>query len=237
VSSGSGNARSSREIGAVVFDMDGVLIDSEPLWREVERDVAATVGVALTDAELVDTMGVRIQDVVGSWHQRSPWESPPVEEIVERVSAGVERAVGDRGAVLPGAVEAVEYAAGLGLRLAVASSSSMPMIRAVVDKLGMGHRFEVLHSADSERAGKPAPDVYLGAAARLGVPPTACVAVEDSRNGVLAALAAGMWCVAVPEQRPEHGTFHGAHVVLGSLEEFDDRLWPALGVVSPRPMR
>jgi sugar-phosphatase len=211
--------------------MDGVLVDSEPLWREVEREAAATVGVALTDAELVETMGVRIPDVVGSWYRRNPWEFPSVEEIVARVVAGVEQAVRDRGAVLPGAVAAVGYASGLGLRLAVASSSPMRLVRAVVDKLGVGNRFEVLHSAESERAGKPSPDVYLGAAARLGVPPAGCLAVEDSTNGVLAALTAGMWCVAVPEHRPEDGTFHGAHVVLGSLEEFDDRLWPALGAV------
>jgi sugar-phosphatase len=218
----------TRPVEAVVFDMDGVLVDSEPLWREVEREVARGLGFELTDTDLEATTGVRIGEVVRGWHDRWPWERPPVEDVARSVVDGVGAAVRDRGAVLPGAVEAVRYARGVGVRVALASSSPRSLIGVVVERLGLAGAFDVLHSAESDAYGKPAPDAYLTTAGLLRVAPAACLAVEDSRIGVRAALAAGMRCVAVPERLPADGRFHGADLVLRSLEEFGPSMWEAL---------
>jgi beta-phosphoglucomutase-like phosphatase (HAD superfamily) len=218
-----------REIEAVIFDMDGVLVDSEPLWREVEREVFARVGLQLTDEQMAETVGVRIDGVVDHWYRRCPWAGPGREEIAEAIVDGMQRAVEDRGVLREGVVQAIDRFAGLGLRLAVASSSPKRLIRAVLAMGGLADRFEVVHSAEDEVRGKPDPAVYLTTAERLGVSPDRCLAIEDSVSGVLAARAAGMASVAIPERPPEGGSFAGADTVLGSVTDLDDRIWTATG--------
>jgi sugar-phosphatase len=220
-----------RPIEAVVFDMDGVLIDSEPLWRAVERVVFARLGIEVTDEDLQQTMGVRIGDVVELWHRRRPWEEPSREEIVRTIVEAVAAAIEREGALNEGAFEAVEYFRGLGLRMALASSSPMRLIQAVLSRAGLAQRFEVVLSAESEEHGKPHPDVYLSTARELGVAPGRCIAVEDSINGVRSAKEAGMVCVAVPGTRSSDPTFGGADLVLGSLRQLDDRVWASTGTV------
>jgi mannitol-1-/sugar-/sorbitol-6-/2-deoxyglucose-6-phosphatase len=217
----------TRPIEAVVFDMDGVLLDSEPLWRAVEREVFGRLGIGVTEEDLMRTMGVRIADVVEGWHRRQPWEGPSpaevAEEIVDRVADTIER----EGRLNVGAVDAIDYLRGLGLRLALASSSPMRLIRAVLSMGGLEDRFEVVLTADEEARGKPDPAVYLTAAGRLGIPPDRCLAIEDSLAGIRAAKAAGMVCIAVPEHPPEEASEAGADLVLDSLTELDDRIWAA----------
>jgi mannitol-1-/sugar-/sorbitol-6-/2-deoxyglucose-6-phosphatase len=217
----------TRPIEAVVFDMDGVLLDSEPLWRAAEREVFGRLGIEVTEEDLMRTMGVRIADVVQGWHRRQPWEGPSpaevTEEIVDRVADTIER----EGRLNDGAVNAIDYLRGLGLRLALASSSPMRLIRAVLAMDGLEDRFEVVLTAEEEARGKPDPAVYLTAADRLGVPPERCLAIEDSLAGIRAAKAAGMVCIAVPEHPPAEASEAGADLVLDSLTELDDRLWAA----------
>ena len=157
-----------RPIEAVVFDMDGVLIDSEPIWRAVERDVFAGVGIELTDEDLFPTMGVRIADVVDRWYRRHPWPEPSREAIAEAIVEGVVRAIRERGTLLEGATAAVDHVRGLGLRVALASSSPMPLIQAVLSLDGLAERFDAVVSGEDEELGKPDPAVYLSAARRLG---------------------------------------------------------------------
>jgi mannitol-1-/sugar-/sorbitol-6-/2-deoxyglucose-6-phosphatase len=218
-----------REIEAVIFDMDGVLVDSEPLWREVEREVFARVGLQLTDEHMAETVGVRIDGVVDHWYRRHPWDGPSREEIAEAIVDGMQRAVEDRGVLREGVVQAIDRFAGLGLRLAVASSSPKRLIRAVLAVGGLTDRFDVVHSAEDEVRGKPDPAVYITTAARLGVSPDRCLAIEDSVRGILAARAAGMVSVAIPERPPKGGSFAGADTVLGSVADLDDRIWTATG--------
>ncbi len=222
-----------RPIEAVVFDMDGVLVDSEPIWRAVEREVFAIVGIDVTDEDLLETMGVRVRDVVERWHRRKPWDQPSREEvarsIVDRVADAIER----EGAFNQEAIRAIDYVEALGLRLALASSSPMRLIRAVLSSGGLVDRFDVVLSAEDEARGKPDPAVYLSAARELGVPPERCLAVEDSINGVRSAKAAGMVCVAVPVSGVTEG-FEGADLVLGSIQEFGDEIWASTGTV-PAP--
>jgi HAD superfamily hydrolase (TIGR01509 family) len=221
---------SPRAVEAVVFDMDGVLVDSEPIWRAVERDVFSRLGIEVTDEDLFETMGVRVADVVARWHRRSPWDEPSRKEvarsIVDRVAVAIER----EGAFDEESIRAIDYVAGLGLRLALASSSPMRLIRSVLSIGGLADRFEVVLSAEDEERGKPDPAVYLTAARELGLRPERCLAVEDSINGVRSAKDAGMFCVAVPVSGVTDG-FEGADLVLGSIEEFDGRIWAGTGTV------
>jgi mannitol-1-/sugar-/sorbitol-6-/2-deoxyglucose-6-phosphatase len=225
-----------RPIEAVVFDMDGVLIDSEPMWRAVEREAFASVGIELTDEDLYPTMGVRIADVVDRWHGRHPWSEPSREVVAEAIVAGVVRTIREHGTLLDGAKAAVDRVRALGLRVALASSSPMPLIQAVLSLDGLTERFEAVVSGEDEELGKPDPAVYLSAARRLAVGPERCLAVEDSINGVRAAKSAGMACVAVAAVGGDDGTPAEADLVLGSIRELDDGIWARIGAV-PVPTR
>jgi HAD superfamily hydrolase (TIGR01509 family) len=225
-----------RPIEAVVFDMDGVLLDSEPIWRTVERQVFGRLGIEVTEEDLMRTMGVRIADVVAGWHERHPWDGPSTAEIAEEIVERVADTIRREGRLDGGAGEAIDYLRGLGLRLALASSSPMRLIRAVLSMGELEDRFDVVLTAEEEARGKPDPAVYLRAAERLGVPPERCLAIEDSLAGIRSAKAAGMVCIAVPELSAEEATGAGADLVLGSLEEADDRIWETTGTVPTPPV-
>jgi mannitol-1-/sugar-/sorbitol-6-/2-deoxyglucose-6-phosphatase len=224
-----------RPIEAVVFDMDGVLLDSEPIWRAVEREVFGGLGIHVTDDDLRETMGVRIADVVARWHRRHPWSEPSRETVADTVVERVARTIEEGGTLHPGVREAIESFDASGVRLALASSSPMRLIRAVLRMGRLEDRFEVAVTAEDDERGKPDPAVYLRAARELGVPPERCLAIEDSINGVRSAKAAGMVCVAVPAPDNE-ASFDEADLVLGSLEELDGRVWAATAT-TPAPER
>lgn len=209
-------------IRAAIFDMDGLLIDSEPFWREVEMEVFRGVGVPLTEAMCHQTTGLRIDDVVAHWHRRHPWDEPAPAAVQERIIARMVETVGARGAAKQGVAHALEWAAGRGLQLALASSSPMRIIRAVLSRLGLEGRFRVVRSAEDEAWGKPHPAIFLTTAAALGVRPEECLVFEDSLNGVIAAKAARMRCVCVPETADPR--FVLADARLACLDEAGDAL-------------
>lgn len=225
----------ARPIEAVVFDMDGVLLDSEPIWRAVERDVFGRLGIEVTEEDLMRTMGVRIVDVVAGWYRRHPWEGASTHEIAGEIVERVAETIRREGHLNDGAVDAIDHFRRLGLRLALASSSPMGLIRAVLEMGRLEDRFDVVLTAEEEAHGKPDPAVYLRAADRLGVRPERCLAIEDSLAGIRAAKAAGMVCIAVPELSAEEAKEAGADLVLDSLEEVDDGIWEATGTV-PSPL-
>jgi HAD superfamily hydrolase (TIGR01509 family) len=184
------------DLEAVVFDLDGVLIDSEQLWDEVRREVARDLGGRWTDEATAAMQGMSTPE----W-SRYLVEQVGVRGTPEDVAAEVIRRMADRYRrglpLLPGAVEAVRTLSEH-WPLGVASSSPPGLIRTVLDAAGVADRFVAVVSSEEVSRGKPAPDVYLAAAAKLGVPPGRCVAVEDSANGLRAAKAALMTVVAVP---------------------------------------
>lgn len=204
---------------AAIFDMDGVLVDSEPFWRAAEIEVFAGVGLHLSDEDCAGTMGMRIDDVVAHWYARHPWRGPGLQEVQERIVEGVIARVRTDGRPLPGVLEALELLSARGLRLGLASSSERPVIAAVLERLGLDGAFEAVVSAGDVAAGKPAPDVYLRAAAELRAEPQACLAIEDSPAGVAAAKGAGMTCVAVARDRVSPAELAAADAVIGSLGE------------------
>lgn len=210
---------------AVIYDMDGVLIDSEPVWRRVEIDVFASVGVALTEADCRETMGLRIDEVVRLRRERQPWSGASDQEVGRRILDGVVEHVRAEGAPIDGALDSIRSARRAGLRCGVASSSPRPLIAAVVDRLGIAGDIDVICSAEDEKRGKPAPDVYLRAASLLGVPAASCLAIEDSVSGVLSARAAGMQCVAIPDPLvASDPRLAAASLRLTSLRELDGAL-------------
>jgi sugar-phosphatase len=162
----------------------------------------AEVGLHVEEPETRQTMGLRIEEAVAYWYDRRPWpgaDPPGHAALVDRILDRVEELILTRGEPLPGTVDAVAACEKLGLRLAVASSSKDRIIAAALRRLGLADRFEVVRSAEHETYGKPHPAVFLRTAAELGVEPTRCLVVEDSFNGMVAALAARMRCVVIPE--------------------------------------
>ncbi|MEM1245886.1 MAG: hexitol phosphatase HxpB [Acidobacteriota bacterium] len=220
----SGPPESDELLRAAIFDMDGLLIDSEPLWRQAEQRVFAGVGVQLTDADCEETMGLRIDAVVEHWWQRRPWGGKTRSDVEASILDEVERLIVARGTALPGVDLALEVFAGSGYRLGLASSSPKRLIAAVLDALGLEGCFETVCSAAEEEQGKPDPAVYLTAAHALGALPQRCVALEDSVSGLRAAQAAGMRTIVVPERPPAPGSpLFEADLLLGSLLDLDDQ--------------
>jgi mannitol-1-/sugar-/sorbitol-6-/2-deoxyglucose-6-phosphatase len=211
---------------AVIFDMDGLLIDSEPLWRRAEIEVLATVGLRLEEADCARTTGLRIDEVVAFWQRQRPWATPSPAVVAGRIVDRVIELVEAEGVLLPGAVAALDFFAVRGLPLGLASSSPWRLIEAVLTCFGLRARFEGVCSAEGMAKGKPDPAVYLEAARRLGHAPSVCVAIEDSVPGVLAAKAAGMGCIAVPAaDERDDPRFGRADARLDSLEQLDDARW------------
>jgi HAD superfamily hydrolase (TIGR01509 family) len=204
-------------IDAVVFDLDGVLIDSEPVWEEVRRDfVAEHHGRWLPDSQH-RLMGMSTPE----WAQYLAEDlrvGLPPEEVVSAVVDRMARRYAAELPVLPGAVEAVRRLAER-WPLGLASSSPRSLIDTVLGATGLTSLFAATVSTEETEHGKPAPDVYLAAAAKLGAQPAACVAVEDSGNGIRAAASAGMRVIAVPHPRypPGEDALAQADLVLTGL--------------------
>ncbi|MBZ0113851.1 MAG: hexitol phosphatase HxpB [Thermoanaerobaculia bacterium] len=184
-------------LGAI-FDLDGLLIDSEPLWRQAEIATFAEVGIHLTEAQCEETMGLRSDAVIEFWYTRQPWQGPSRGEVQSKLTEAVRKLILRQGEPLPGALAAIEHVRGAGLAVAIASSSPPVLIDAAVTRLGLSDAFDAICSAADEEFGKPDPAVYLTAARRLGLDPKTCVAFEDSTPGIEAARRAGMFVVAVP---------------------------------------
>jgi HAD superfamily hydrolase (TIGR01509 family) len=204
---------------AVVFDLDGVLVDSEPIWEDVRRAFVAERGGRWRPDSQRRLMGMSTAE----W-ARYLSEELGVGMAPEEVAAAVVDRMAERYReslpLLPGAVDAVVRLAAR-WRLGVASSSPPRLIELVLDRAGVRPLFEMTVSTEEVERGKPAPDVYLAAAGRLGVEPHRCVAVEDSSNGLRSARAAGMRVIAVPrpEYPPDPEALAGADRVLGGLAE------------------
>lgn len=211
-------------IRACVFDMDGVLIDTEPVWRRVEHDVFARVGVELSEEQLRETWGLRIEDLVEHWYRTRGWKDVRPRAVEHEIVREMVEHVRSAGEPLPGAVEAVRMAHEAGLRVGIASSSAQPLIDAVVERLGIGDAVDATCTADDEVLGKPDPAVYLTAARRLGIEPQEAVAVEDSPFGVVSAKRAGMLCVAVRTEAVDAAAIADADLLIDSLRAFTPEL-------------
>lgn len=210
---------------AVIFDMDGLLVDSEPLWAQAEMEVFGEVGIVLGEEDCARTKGLRTDDVVAYWYARRPWVGRSAADIEATLIQRVAARLREEGVALPGVASALAVAKKGGRPIALASSSPSVIIAATLERLGLNDVFDVVQSAEHEPLGKPHPGIFLRAAERLGVAPTACVVLEDSLTGLIAAKAARMSCVVVPFDHPHHDArFVLADAILASLEGFTEEL-------------
>jgi HAD superfamily hydrolase (TIGR01509 family) len=206
-------------IEAVVFDLDGVLLDSEQVWDAAREQLVRDRGGRWHERAQQDMMGMSSREWSAYMHERLGLAESPDEinaEVVQRLDALYR----ERLPLIDGAVEAVRRLAAR-WPLGLATSSNRPIIDLVLELTGLGDSFRITVSSEEVARGKPAPDVYLEAASRLDVRPGQCAAIEDSHNGIRAARAAGMTVVAIPNKvfPPDKEALELADVVLESLAE------------------
>jgi HAD superfamily hydrolase (TIGR01509 family) len=206
-------------IEAIVFDLDGVLIDSEPVWDRARRAVVAETGGRWRANATREMMGMSAPEWTGYLHDELGVPLPPDainDRVIDQLLASYKKGL----PLLPGAVEAVRRLAAV-WKLGLASSANRAVIDAVLAASGLTRSFTVTVSAEEVAHGKPAPDVYLAASERLGIDPGRCAAVEDSSNGLRSAAAAGMAVIAVPNRTfpPASDALALADLSVGSLDE------------------
>jgi HAD superfamily hydrolase (TIGR01509 family) len=211
-------------IEAVVFDLDGVVVDSEQVWDDVRESYVRERGGRWHEGAQADMMGMSSVEWSAYLHDELGLPESPEEINDEVVRRMLERYRTDLP-LIPGAVEAVKRLAARS-PLAVASSSNRPLIEAVLEAAGIAGCFRATVSSEEVPRGKPAPDVYLEAARRLGVPPERCAAIEDSSNGIRSAKATGMRVLVLPNTHypPAEDALALADVVLSSLDELTPEL-------------
>jgi HAD superfamily hydrolase (TIGR01509 family) len=209
---------------AVIFDLDGVILDSEQLWNEVKRSVAEERSGRWLEEAPRTMIGMSAPEWSAYMHHEL--EVPDEPEAINRVVvAGLHEALAAELPLLPGALDAVLSISDR-WPLALASSSNREIIDRVLHLAGLADAFAATVSSEEVARGKPAPDVYLEAATRLGVPATGCVAVEDSANGIRSASAAGMAVIAAPNPHypPEADALELADATIDSIADLDPSL-------------
>ena len=184
-------------IEGVIFDLDGVIIDSEPLWKIAEKKVFKTVGIELTTEMCNQTTGLDNMSTVLHWYSFKPWKNKSLEQVASEVIDEVMMLIHQKGEAKKGVKEVIDFFNELRIPLAVASSSDMKMIHAVLEKIKLKDKFAAIHSSEYEESGKPHPAVYISAARMLKIKPENCLAFEDSFFGALAAKSARMKVVVV----------------------------------------
>ena len=211
-----------KDVRAIVFDMDGVLIDSEPLHLRAYQKFLLDFGLTFLETDNQDFLGMKDLDLAKVLVDRHKLSITALE-FVARKEAVLHELFNREFNTHPVVFKTLDHALQLNIPAAIASSATMPTIELVVELTATSKYFRYLCSGDEVPNGKPAPDVFLLAAKRLGVEPHECLVIEDTFNGVCAAKAAGMMCIAIPCQATRHQDFAHADLVLSSMEEIDLR--------------
>lgn len=185
---------------AVIFDMDGVLIDSEPLWKIAMEEVFHYLGSKLTKADFQKTVGLRIDEVVHFWNHHENWGVENEQEVEESIILKMIELISENAQPLEGVIETLAFLKRKGMKIGLGTSSSSRLIHVVLTELNIAHYFNYTHSAETEDFGKPHPAVYLSVAEQLNANPNKCLVIEDSFNGVIAGLAAKMKVACIPEK-------------------------------------
>jgi sugar-phosphatase len=185
---------------AIIFDMDGVLVDSEPLWKIAMEEVFSGLGSKLNKEDFQKTVGLRIDEVIHYWNVTENWGVIDESKVEEDIITKMEELIKKNPFPLKGVVETLSYLKSKRLKIGLATSSSKRLINAVLNSLNIKEFFDFTWSAEDESHGKPHPAVYLSVAKALDVSPTKCLVIEDSYNGVISGLAARMKVVCIPEK-------------------------------------
>lgn len=185
-------------ITTAIFDMDGLLIDSEPLWYEAALESLASFGAHIKQEEYNQSNGLRTKEFLQHWFSVFNIDYKFIEETESDITKRVIEKINDRGTAMEGVDHAIELVKRSGLKIGLASSSPLSMIRAVLEKIKLKDAFITAISAEQLPFGKPHPQVFLNCAAELKSLPVECICLEDSFNGLIAAKAARMKCILVP---------------------------------------
>lgn len=191
---------SIKDYEAVIFDMDGVLIDSEPLWKIAMEEVFGSVGSKLTKQDFQKTVGLRIDEVVRFWHHHEGWQGVTPDDVEQQIVLKMVELIRANAIPLTGVLNTLSFLREKGMKIGLATSSYEVLVRTVLRELEITDFFDFYHSAEHEEYGKPHPAVYLTVAEKLEVLPTRCLVIEDSLNGVISAKAARMKVVCIPEK-------------------------------------
>jgi mannitol-1-/sugar-/sorbitol-6-/2-deoxyglucose-6-phosphatase len=209
-------------INTVLYDMDGLLLDTEPLWGQSMLRVADKHKIPITPKQFKETTGLRIYEVTDYWSLKYPWEGKSADEVAEEILDDIIASSKTSGSVLPGVVQSLEIFKKNNFKIGLASSSPAKMIEALVEHFDIKHYFDCISSADLVQLGKPHPGVFLHCAEDMGSTPMQCVVLEDSVNGMIAGKAARMKVIVVPDEvHFDDPRFSLADAKLRTLEDFD----------------
>jgi mannitol-1-/sugar-/sorbitol-6-/2-deoxyglucose-6-phosphatase len=217
------------QLNTVIFDMDGLLIDSEPLWNEAADEVFKQYGIHISNEQYATTTGMRVKEFVIWWFTHFKVPLTHAAKAEKDICNLVVQKVHTKGKPMPGIPHIINFFLERNFKLGLASSSGMDLIDVVVDKLGLRQYLQAICSAAHLPQGKPHPQVYLDCAAALNSHPLECLCFEDSFNGLIAAKAARMKCVVVPALHDSNKPkFQAADLKLSSLQNFNELLLQTL---------
>ena len=207
-------------VSAYIFDMDGLLIDSEPTWQKVEKQVFGSVGIQMSTQMCEQTTGIRVADVIEYWYERYPWQNKTKAQVYDDIITNMANSFKESLSIKPGAVELITALGEQGHKLAICSSSPLVLIETAAEVMGIAKYLTTVHSGENEEFGKPHPMSYIHTANKLGVNINDCVVFEDSMVGTIAGKSSGAFVVAVPEGEYSEGKFAFCDQVLTSLLEY-----------------
>jgi HAD superfamily hydrolase (TIGR01509 family) len=184
---------------AVIYDMDGLLVNSEPLWHQAEKEVFEEVGVYLSTEDCYKTIGIPSKEVIAYWYKKMPWTLKTPEEVEENLYRKIRVLLAQNAEAMPGVYETLSFFKQANIKIGLASASPLDLIEIVLEKLQVKAFFDFYHSATLEKNNKPHPDVYLTVAKNLQTAIEDCLILEDSVNGVKGAKASGASVIAVPD--------------------------------------
>ena len=207
---------------AAIFDMDGLLIDSEPFWKEAEKKIFSSVGVQVTEQLASKTATMTTREVTKFWFSKYPWVGKSLDEVEREVVDQVETLILEHGSELGGVTKLLNLLIENDIRIGLSTNSPYQLVPVILKKLGIEHYFDAISSADDVVNGKPEPDVYLATLSKLGINARNCIAFEDSFSGIMAAKHAKLRTIVVPHAEVYHQEkFDIADLKLRSLAEFN----------------
>jgi sugar-phosphatase len=210
-------------LNTVIFDIDGLLIDSEPLWNEAATEIFKQYGITLTEQQYISTTGLRTKEFVDQWFNYFGVSKNMAAEAERLIITTVLKKIEAKGTVMNGVHHIFNFFHDKGFKIGLATSSPQELIDYVIKMIGIGEVVDATASAQELPYGKPHPQVYLDCAAKLNVEPTSCICFEDSFNGMIAAKAARMKCVVIPHHALlKEERWAAADLKLSSLQNFGD---------------
>jgi sugar-phosphatase len=213
------------QLNTVIFDMDGLLIDSEPLWYDAAKEIFENYGVHFTKQQYAGVIGLRTKEFTALWFRNFNLQPDKLNEATDAITSKVIELIRQKSKPMPGVEHILNFFIDRKFKIGLATSSGMGVVNAVIELMGIGDHFQAITSAEDLSYGKPHPQVYLDCATALQSNPLECICFEDSFNGMIAAKAARMKCIVVPSALEySHQRWNAADLKISSLNNFNELL-------------